>query len=93
MVNLMVYVIYHFSKSGLLGDNVFHGIDSTELANECDRPLASLKVGEHNIQIYNDLDCDCGKRHNKRDKSSYVVGYRLHTLTVINPCTGRFPLV
>lgn len=94
MVNLMVYVIYHFSKSGLLGDHVLHGIDSTELANECARPLASLKIGEHNIRIYSDLDCDCGKRRNKRDKSPYVVGYRLHTLTVINPCTGHsFPLV
>jgi len=94
MVNLTVYILHHFFKSGLLGDNVIHGVDSTELANACARPLASLEIGEHKIRIYSDLDYDCGKRRNKREKSPYVVGYRLHTLTIINTCTGHsFPLV
>jgi hypothetical protein len=46
------------------------------------------------IQInINDIDCDCGARRNKRDKSNYVVGYRLHTLTAIDAKTGHsFPL-
>jgi len=40
------------------------------------------------------IDCDCGKRRNKRDKSIYVIGYRLHTLTAIDAKTGHsFPLV
>jgi len=93
-INLLVYIIHHFNQAGLLGDQVLHGIDSTELANECRRPLASVNINGRKIRIYNDIDCDCGKRRNKRDKSSYVVGYRLHTLTVIDAKTGHsFPLI
>lgn len=94
LVNLMVYMLHHFYQSGLLGDCVIHGIDSTELANDCKTPLASIKVNGKKIRIYHDLDCDCGKRRNKRDKSPYVVGYRLHTLTAINAETGHsYPLI
>ena len=93
-VNLLVYFLYHFSQSGLLGDQILHGIDSTELASDCKRPLATLTVKGQKIRIYNDINCDCGKRRNKRDKSIYVIGYRLHTLTVIDAKTGHsFPLV
>lgn len=93
-INLLVYILHHFFQSDLLGDCVLHGIDSTELANDCRMPLASLKVNGKKIRIYNDIDCDCGKRRNKRDKSPYVIGYRLHTLTVIDAQTGQsFPLV
>jgi len=38
MVNLLVYVLYHFNKSGLLGGCVLYGVDSTELANDCRCP-------------------------------------------------------
>jgi len=94
LVNLMVYMLYHFYRSDLLGDCVIHGIDSTELANECKTPLASIEVSGKKIRIYHDLDCDCGKRRNKRDKSPYVIGYRLHTLTAINAETGHsYPLI
>lgn len=93
-VNLLVYILHHFNRSGLFGDNILHGIDSTELANDCKLPLATLKIKGKKIRIYNDLDCDCGKRRNKRDKSAYVVGYRMHTLTAIDATTGlSFPLV
>jgi len=93
-VNLLVYILYHFNQSGLLGNHILHGVDSTELANDCRMPLASLEINGRKIRIYNDLDCDCGKRRNKRDKSPYVVGYRLHTLTAIDAKTGHsFPLV
>jgi len=93
-VNLLVYFLHHFSQSGLLGDNILHGIDSTELANDCKRPLASLEIKGKKIRIYNDIDCDCGKRRNKRNKSIYVIGYRLHTLTAIDVKSGQsFPLV
>jgi hypothetical protein len=93
-VNLLVYILHHFNQSGLLGDAVLHGVDSTELANDCTRPLATLHINGKKIRIYNDLDCDCGKRRNKRDKSVYVIGYRLHTLTAIDAKTGHsFPLV
>ena len=93
-VNLMVYILHHFNQSGLLGDNVIHGIDSTELASDCKLPLATLKIKGKKIRIYNDIDCDCGRRRNKRDKSVYVIGYRLHTLTAIDAKTGHsFPLV
>jgi len=93
-INLLVYILHHFNKAGIIGENILHGVDSTELANECKIPLASLNIKGKKIRIYNDLDCDCGKRRNKRDKSPYVVGYRLHTLTVIDAKTGHsFPLV
>lgn len=94
LMNLTVYFLHHFQQSGLLGESHLHGIDSTELANECQFPLASIEVEGKKIRIYNDLDSDCGKRRDKRDKSPYVVGYRLHTLTAINAATGHsFPLV
>jgi hypothetical protein len=93
-INLLVYILHHFYQSGLLGDHVLHGIDSTELANDCRVPLASLNIKGKKIRIYNDIDCDCGKRRNKRDKSPYVIGYRLHTLTAIDAQTGQsFSLV
>lgn len=93
-LNLLVYTLHHFYQSGILGDCVLHGVDSTELANDCRVPLASLDIKGKKIRIYNDIDCDCGKRRNKRDKSPYVIGYRLHTLTAIDAQTGQsFPLV
>jgi hypothetical protein len=88
-VNLMVYILHHFKQSGLLGDCHLHGADSTELANYCKIPLASIEIKKKKIRIYNDIDCDCGVRRNKRDKSKYVVGYRLHTLTAIDAKTGH----
>ena len=93
-VNLLVYILHHFNQSGLLGDHILHGIDSTELASYCKLPLATMDIKGKKIRIYNDIDCDCGKRRNKRDKSIYVIGYRLHTLTAIDAKTGHsFPLV
>lgn len=93
-VNILVYILHYFFKSGLLGDNRLHGIDSTELANDCKLPLATLNINGKKIRIYNDIDSDCGKRRNKRNKSSYVIGYRLHTLTAIDVKSGQsFPLV
>jgi hypothetical protein len=93
-VNILVYILYHFFRSGLLGANKLHAIDSTELANDCKLPLATLDIKGKKIRIYNDIDSDCGKRRNKRNKSTYVIGYRLHTLTAIDVTSGQsFPLV
>ena len=92
-VNMLVYILHHFKQSGLLGDCHLHGIDSTELANYCKIPLASLTINGKKIRIYNDIDCDCGARRNKRDKSMYVVGYRLHTLTAIDAKTSTASLL
>ena len=93
-INLLVYFLHHFYQSGLLGDCTLCGVDSTELANDCNIPLASMKIRGKKIRIYGDLDCDCGARRNKRDKSPFVVGYRLHTLTVVDVQSRQsFPLV
>ena len=93
-INLLVYFIHHFHQSGLLGDQSICAVDSTELANDCRIPLASVTVRGKKVRIYSDLDCDCGSRRNKRDKSIFVVGYRLHTLTVIDAKSKQsFPLV
>lgn len=92
-INLLVYVLHHFNQSGLLGDCHLHGIDSTELANDCRIPLVSINVQGKKVRLYTDIDCDCGKRRTKRDKSPYVIGYRLHTLTAIDAKTGHsYPL-
>ena len=94
VVNLLVYILYLFYKSQCLEKAIVHGIDSTELAVEINYPLCTAKAKDKKVRIYTDLDCDCGKRRNKRDKSSYFIGYRLHTLTAINPSTGHsFPLI
>jgi len=86
--------IYPFYKSGCLDNTVIHGVDSTELPSETNYPICTIEVKGKKVRIYSDPDCDCGKRRNKRDKSYYVIGYRLHTLTAINPSTGHsFPLV
>jgi hypothetical protein len=38
------YFLHHFYKSSLLGDHTLCGVDSTELANDCKTPLASLNI-------------------------------------------------
>ena len=83
MANLTVYILYHFFQSGLMGDSILHCVDSTELPIDRSRLLASIKIKGQKIRIYEDIDCDCGKRRNKRDKSIYVIGYRLHTLRYV----------
>lgn len=94
LVNLTVYILYHLRKNGLLDGPMVHCVDSTELAVDCQRLLATLKIKGKAIRIYDDVDCDCGVRRKKRDKSIYVVGYRLHTLTAINARTGySIPLI
>jgi len=94
LMNILVYILHHLDESGCLENSVVHGIDSTELPAETNYPLCTVKVNGKKIRIYSDPDCDCGKRRNKRDKSQYVIGYRMHTLTAINPSTGHsFPLV
>jgi hypothetical protein len=56
--------------------------------------LYSTQINGKKIRIYKDLDCDCGKRRNKRDKTPYIIGYRMHTLTAIDVKTNdSFPLV
>lgn len=94
VMNIFVYILHYFYKSGCLENTVIHGIDSTELPAEVNYPLCTVKIKNQKIRIYSDLDCDCGQRHKKKDKSYYVIGYRLHTLTAINPSTGHsFPLI
>jgi len=93
-VNVLIYILHYFHRSGLLQDSVIHGVDSTEIACDSKMPLYVVEVGDKKVRIYNDIDCDCGARRNKRDKSKFVIGYRLHTLTAVNPTTGHsFPLI
>ncbi|MBI3599308.1 MAG: transposase [Nitrospinae bacterium] len=96
MVNLMVYAIHLFIKRGIIDSRqVIHGVDSAELPAVCNpRPLATIEVKGKKVRIYGDLDADCGKRRNKRDKSEYFVGYRIHSLTAINSKTGHsYPII
>ena len=94
LVNLTVYILYHFKDAGFLDGGIIHCVDSTELAVDRQELLATVTIKGKKIRVYDDVDCDCGKRRTKRDKSVYVVGYRLHTLTAINANTGQsFPLI
>ena len=93
-VNLLVYILSGFFRSGILSGRVLHGVDSTELYNDTARPLFTTTIRNKKIRVYQDLDCDCGTRRNKRNKNKYFIGYRMHTLTVIDAKTGHsFPLV
>ena len=61
-------------------------------------PLATVTVRingkEEKISVYNHLDTECGERRKKSDRSSFYVGYKIHTLTVLNPLTGKaYPLI
>lgn len=96
MVNLMVYVTHLLVKEIKLPQPFkICGVDSTDLASSCcSVPLATLDVGQKKVRIYTELDVDCGKRRKKRNKSEYFVGYRLHSLTVIDPHSGHnYPLL
>jgi hypothetical protein len=93
-VNLLVYILSYFFRSGILSGRVLHGVDSTELFNDIARPLFTTTIKNKKIRVYADLDCDCGTRRNKRNKNKYFIGYRMHTLTAIDAQTGHsFPLV
>jgi hypothetical protein len=94
LVNLNVYFLYLLQSQGMLDPFNVHFIDSTELAVDRQYLLAKFEIGKTKIRIYDDIDCDCGKRRNKRDKSVYVVGYRMHALAAINPENGQsIPLI
>ena len=96
LVNLMVYVTHLLVKEiNLPYPFQICGVDSTDLASSCcPVPLATLNVGQKKVRIYDELDADCGKRRKKRNKSEYFVGYRLHSLNVIDPHSGHnYPLL
>jgi len=76
LTNLLVYILCKCYQSGLLDGCTLHAVDSTEIENDNSRPLYSVEVNGKKIKIYQDIDCGSGSRRNKRDKSSYVVGYR-----------------
>jgi len=95
-LNLMVYAT-HLLLKRLKLPHPFQicGVDSSDLASSCGPvPLATLAVGDKKVRIYSELDADCGKRRKKRNKSEYFVGYRLHTLVVLDPQNGQhYPLL
>lgn len=96
MVNIMIYIIHLLIKSGKLDNQeMVHCIDSSELPAICNpAPLATIDIQGKKVRIYGDLDADCGKRRKKRDKSEYFVGYRIHSLMVMNPLNGQnYPLI
>jgi len=96
LLNLMVYAAHLLLQRIKLPQPVqICGVDSSDLASSCGPvPLATLTVGDKKVRIYSELDADCGKRRKKRNKSEYFVGYRLHTLVVLDPQTGHpYPLL
>jgi hypothetical protein len=95
-LNLMVYAAHLLLQRIKLPHPVqIGGVDSSDLASSCGPvPIATLTLGDKKVRIYSELDADCGKRRKKRNKSEYFVGYRLHTLVVLDPQTGHhYPLL
>ena len=85
LVNVMIYFICLFLEKKPLSKSTFYAMDSTEVAAKTSPyPLFKMKIGDKNVRVYQDIDADVGTRRQKRDKSTFVVGYRLHTLTVID---------
>lgn len=95
LINVLVYFIALFLTDKGLGEAFFHAVDSTELAVKVNPyPLFKTTVNGEKVRFYSDIDADLGTRRNKRDKSKFVLGYRMHTLTVINPQTQEaYPLI
>lgn len=85
-INLMVFILAFFLSDDIVGEGTLYALDSTDVAIPINnQPLVKLEIPGHgHIRLYADLDCDCGKRRNKRDKSSMFVGYRIHTLCVVD---------
>ena len=54
-------------QTGLLNNESLHCVDSTELAVERQQLLAKITVKGRKIKIYDDLDCDCGRRRTKSE--------------------------
>ncbi|MCK5665607.1 MAG: transposase, partial [Thiotrichaceae bacterium] len=79
-----------------LKDGCIHALDSTDVATSVDtKPLVKLELPDGQvIRIYSDLNCDSGERRSKRNKSKMFVGYRVHTLCVIDVASKiAFPLL
>jgi hypothetical protein len=95
LLNVMVYFICLFLENKPLSPSTFYAMDSTELAAKTSPySLFKVKLGDKWIRVYQDIDADCGTRRPKRDKSTFVVGYRLHTLTMIDASTEiAYPLL
>ena len=95
LLNIMVYFICLFLENKPLGSATFYAMDSTEIAAKTSPyPLFNMKLGDKYVRVYQDIDADVGTRRPKRDKSTFVVGYRLHTLTVIDANTEiAYPLL
>ena len=85
-INLMVFLLTFFLADDFASEKTLYALDSTDVAVPINnQPLAKLELpGVGHIRLYADLDCDCGKRRNKRNKSPMFVGYRIHTLCVID---------
>jgi len=95
LINVLVYFIALFLADKDLGEAFFHAVDSSELAVKVKPyPLFKTTVNGEKVRFYSDIDADLGTRRNKRDKSKFVLGYRMHTLTIINPKTQEaYPLI
>lgn len=97
-LNVLVYIISLFVESDLVDDHVVWGVDATDLAAKMKtHPLAAMTLRingkKEKIAIYDQLDTDCAERRNKSDRSRYYVGYKIHTLSAINPRTKMaYPL-
>jgi Transposase DDE domain len=98
-LNLMVYILTLFKQAGFFNGKVFHGVDGTDLAAKLNsHPIDSIEVSiagkKEKLSIYNHLDVDCGERRTKSDKSKFFVGYKIHTLSVIDAESVKaYPLI
>jgi hypothetical protein len=63
LVNLIVYVLYHFKRSGLLDGGNIHCVDLTELAIDRLELLATLTTKGKKIWVSDDIICSENEVH------------------------------
>jgi hypothetical protein len=95
LLNVLIYFVTLFVDNKDFGEKSFNVIDSTEIAEKISSyPLHKEKINGETIRFYNKMDADLGVRRKKRDKSTFFVGYRMHTLTIVDPETQEaYPLL
>ena len=95
-INLMVYIIHKFIEAGCVNLTNVYALDASDIQTSVDtKPLMKLELPDGKVvRIYSDIDCDCGPRRSKRNKSRMYVGYKLHTLCICDASKGiAFPLL
>ena len=92
---LLYFVVLLTEQQSLANDQMIAFIDSTDVATKVKtKPVFEIEYEGQKIRFYHDIDADMGRRQMKSNKSKWFVGYRVHTLTLLDHTTSEvFPLI